>query len=79
MYKVIEAFTDIQDNNRPYSAGDTYPRKGFNVSEKRLAELSGNANRRKKPLIEKVKDAVKDDVKDNVKDKPAPKRTAKRK
>ncbi|MDU5688629.1 MAG: Rho termination factor N-terminal domain-containing protein [Kluyvera cryocrescens] len=40
MYKVIEYFTDLQDANYEYNVGDTFPRKGLNVSDERLAELS---------------------------------------
>ena len=54
MYKVITAFSDLQDNNHSYSVGDTYPRNGVVVSEKRLAELASANNRRKTPMIEKV-------------------------
>lgn len=54
MYKVIKAFTDLQDNNYPYNAGDEFPRKGVKVSKDRLEELATDKNRRKEPLIEKV-------------------------
>ena len=54
MYKVIEYFTDWQDNNRPYSEGDTFPRKGLSVTDERLKELSGSNNKRGMPLIKKV-------------------------
>lgn len=51
MYVVIERFADLQDRNRIYEAGDTYPRPGFDVSPERLAELAGSDNRIGKPLI----------------------------
>lgn len=54
MYKVIKFFTDLQDGNHPYEVGDTFPRKGAEVSEDRLAELSSCDNLQGKPLIEKV-------------------------
>lgn len=54
MYKVIKYFTDLQDNSHAYHVGDTFPREGVEVEEKRLIELSTDANRRKTPLIEKV-------------------------
>jgi hypothetical protein len=76
MYKVIESFTDIQDRNYPYSEGDTYPRNGVNVTDKRLAELSSGHNRRHKALIKKVDEPKKVE---EPKEKPAPKRTPKRK
>lgn len=58
MYKVIEFFTDLHDENYPYKVGDTFPRAGIKVSKERLKELSGFENRQKKPLIEEVKDEV---------------------
>lgn len=54
MYRVIKAFTDLQDNKYPYNAGDEFPREGVEVSEDRLEELATDKNRRKEPLIEKV-------------------------
>lgn len=59
-YRVIEYFTDLQDFNHPYKVGDTFPRLGMKVSDTRIAELSSNKNKRKKPLIEKVEDFVVD-------------------
>ncbi len=56
MYKVIKYFTDLQDNNHAYNVGDEFPHKGLEVSEKRLLELSTDANRRRIPLIEKVEE-----------------------
>jgi hypothetical protein len=58
MYKVICPFTDLHDNDYPYAAGDTFPRAGISVTEKRLKELAGSSNKQKKPLIEEVKDAA---------------------
>lgn len=54
MYKVIAYFTDLKDNNHPYNVGDTFPRKGIEATEERLAELSGSNNKQSKPLIEKA-------------------------
>lgn len=54
MYKVIKTFTDLQDNGYAYKVGDTFPHEGFEVSAKRLAELSSDKNRRKIALIEEV-------------------------
>ncbi len=53
-YKVIENFADLQDKQHVYLAGDTFPRKGVEVSDERIAELSGSNNRIGIPLIEKV-------------------------
>lgn len=56
MYKVIEFFTDLQDFSHPYHPGDTFPRDGLNVSDKRLKELSSKDNIQKKALIKYVPD-----------------------
>lgn len=55
MYKVIEFFADLQDNNHEYNVGDTFPRVGVEVSEERCAELAGRQNKRGIPLIKEVK------------------------
>lgn len=56
IYKVIAYFEDLKDNSHPYNVGDMFPRKGFEVSEDRLNELSGSNNKRGIPLIEKVEE-----------------------
>ena len=56
MYKVIKYFTDLQDNQYAYNAGDTFPRKGKEVSKERLEELASANNKRKQPLIKLVKE-----------------------
>lgn len=56
MYKVIKTFTDLQDNDFRYDAGDIFPRKGLKVSDERLEELSTTKNRRHIPLIEKIEE-----------------------
>lgn len=53
-YKVIKAFTDLQDGKHVYRPGDAYPRKG-RAAKKRAEELSTNENLRGEPLIEEVK------------------------
>ncbi len=57
-YKVINYFTDLQDNNHAYNVGDAFPRKGKEVSKERLTELSNASNRQGKPLIERVDEQV---------------------
>lgn len=52
MYKVVKAFTDLQDQNHFYNVGDVYPRDGVNVSDNRIKELSGTNNRQHTILIE---------------------------
>lgn len=53
-YEVIKYFTDLQDNNRPYEVGDTYPRDGYEPSLERVAELSSSDNKQGTPLIKAV-------------------------
>lgn len=55
MYKVIHYFTDLQDDNHEYNVGDTFPRIGLEVGDKRIQELAGSDNKQYKPLIEEVK------------------------
>lgn len=56
MYRVIHFFTDLQDDSYPYHVGDTFPRDGVVVSDRRLDELSSKFNLQGKPLIERVDD-----------------------
>lgn len=56
MYTVLKYFEDLTDNNRPYHAGETFPRKGLKVTKKRYAELASAKNRRGEPLIKEVKE-----------------------
>lgn len=58
MYEVIHYFTDLQDNEYPYNAGDLFPRDGLKVSDKRLKELSSSKNKQHKPLIKFVKEEI---------------------
>ena len=51
MYEVIAYFEDLQDGGHPYNVGDAYPRKGLEVSEARIRELSTPNNARRKALI----------------------------
>ena len=53
-YTVIKRFSDLQDGNHVYEVGDTYPRAGVSPSPARIAELAGNKNRQKTPLIKVV-------------------------
>lgn len=53
-YKVVNYFTDLQDDNHEYNVGDVFPRSGKQVSEERLTELSNTSNRQGKPLVERV-------------------------
>ena len=63
MYKVIKDFTDLQDGNVVYLAGDKYPREGAEPSKERIAELSSDKNKIGVPLIEKVEQKKKKEPK----------------
>lgn len=69
MYKVIEVFTDLQDNNYRYNVGDEYPRTGYKPSTKRIDELSGANNKRCKSLIKAVQEST-ESVTEGIKEKP---------
>lgn len=69
MYRALTHFTDLQDDNYKYRAGDEFPRKGLKVSDERLEELLSDKNRRHKPVIEEVKEEPKI-VEEPVEDKP---------
>lgn len=51
-YKVIEAFTDLEDSNHVYKPGDVFPRAGVTASEDRIASLASKKNKGKRPFIE---------------------------
>lgn len=52
-HKVIRDFTDLQDGNHVYRAGDKFPRSG-RAKKDRLEELSGSENKIGEPLIEET-------------------------
>ncbi len=56
MYKVINYFTDLQDKNHIYHAGDKFPRDGLKVTKTRINELLSGKNARGISLIEEVLD-----------------------
>lgn len=58
MYKAIVEFYDLTDGGRKYSVGDEYPRAGLNVTDERIAFLSGDGNKLGRPVIEKTGKAV---------------------
>ena len=49
----------MQDNNYKYNAGDSFPRVGYNPSDKRIEELLTDKNRRKTPMIKAVVEETK--------------------
>ena len=46
MYRVIEYFTDLHDDDHEYREGDVFPREGIKVSKERLEELASDKNLR---------------------------------
>lgn len=58
MYRVVKQFSDLQDHSYVYKAGDVYPREGVTPTEERIAELSSENNKQKRPLIEKIETAA---------------------
>lgn len=54
-YKVIKAFTDLQDDNHVYRVGDKFPRSG-RAKKERIEELSSSDNAQGEPVIEEVDD-----------------------
>lgn len=54
MYKVIERFMDLQDDNYIYEVGDAYPREGADPALERICELASNSNKIGKQLIEEI-------------------------
>ena len=54
MYRVVQKFYDLKDNNHAYSVGDTFPHNGVEVDAERIAELESDKNRLGVPLIEEV-------------------------
>ena len=53
-YKVIVAFSDLEDNGHLYKAGDKYPRDGVSPVESRVEFLSTSRNLIGKPVIERI-------------------------
>ncbi|MCM3665515.1 hypothetical protein M3204_13945 [Mesobacillus subterraneus] len=54
-YKVIKAFTDLQDENHVYRVGDKFPRSG-RAKKERIEELSSSDNTLGEPVIAEVDD-----------------------
>lgn len=59
-YQVVHDFKDLQDKNKIYRAGDSFPSPANKkVSAARIAELSGKNNRLGLALIQEVKSETK--------------------
>lgn len=51
-FEVIEDFKDLQDKNKLYFKGDTFPRPANKkVDDERLEELLTNTNKQGRPVI----------------------------
>jgi hypothetical protein len=53
-YKVVNGFTDTQDNNKVYKVGNTYPKGNYKPSEERIEELSSVHPKLKRIFIEAI-------------------------
>jgi uncharacterized protein (DUF2249 family) len=54
-FTVLHAFTDLQDKDKVYNVGDSYPKPANKkVSDKRIEELSTDKNKQGKALIQEV-------------------------
>lgn len=56
MFLVAKTFVDLQDNCNVCEVGQEYPRKGYEPTPERIAELASGANLAGEPLIVEVKD-----------------------
>ena len=59
MYRVVQKFYDLKDNNHAYSVGETFPHNGVEVDAERIAELASDKNRLGVPLIEAIEEKPK--------------------
>ncbi|QIN26395.1 hypothetical protein GJU84_04885 [Staphylococcus chromogenes] len=56
-YEVLKTFKDLQDNDKLYKKGNTFPHPANKkIDEERILELSSSDNRQRKPLIKKIED-----------------------
>lgn len=55
-YRVVKAFSDLEDNGHVYWDGDEFPRSGFSVTDARIKELSTDGNKQGIPLIACIKE-----------------------
>ncbi|MGJ9460285.1 hypothetical protein [Oceanobacillus sp. CF4.6] len=53
MYKVLHRFVDVQDHNKRYKPGDTYPKGDYSPSQERIKVLSTIHKTHKKVFIQK--------------------------
>lgn len=53
-FKVIKAFTDLDDDKHVYQKDDAYPREGYEPTQERIDSLANGYNKRNEALIELV-------------------------
>lgn len=78
MYKVLIRFKD-KNHQVVYEKGDTYPRKGIQVSDERLRELESGDNPLAQAVIEKIEEEKKEEQEAEKKPEKADKKTSKKK
>lgn len=54
MYKVVNDFRDVKNDNHLYRVGDDYPVAGYKPTKARIEELAKGKNRLGKVFIEEV-------------------------
>lgn len=77
MYKSIVQWRDLEDGHL-YSIGESYPHDGREVSEERLAELSGTQNKAGFALIKAVEEKVAQEPTETPKPQRTPRKTTKK-
>jgi hypothetical protein len=61
-YVVVHYFIDLQDKNKEYNEGDSFPKPANKkVTSERLAELSSANNKQGRPLIKLVEEQEQED------------------
>lgn len=56
-YIVVRDFKDLQDKNKVYAKGDTYPNPANkNIKKERLDELLSSKNKQGRPVIKEVEE-----------------------
>lgn len=56
MYKVVNNFRDLKNDNHIYLVGDEYPVAGYKPTKARIEELSTEKNKFGKVFIKEVKE-----------------------
>lgn len=67
MFRVIKAFSDLQNRSYIYRVGDVYPVAGYTPTQERIEELLGDKNALNQPLIVEEKEEVEVELKEEPK------------